>query len=206
MSGVTIGWDNAAPANTDLVGQGDDQIRSFKSNVQGGLAAEHLWPSGGGLSGVHALGSARVFVGPASQVSSADTSGRLMFDSTNSKLHYVGVEGTAAIGGQTGVSMSTLLPPLSASSSFWCSFISVTQNTWPTGPLSMGMPVASALLRPAYFASVFTTVASVLTPVFPVIFGSTPNSPQIGLFNLDGSQSTLTWTVNVFAIGYGPSS
>ena len=59
MSGVTLGWDNTTPTATGLVGQGDDEIRSLKSNIQGGLDAEHLWPAAGGLAGVHRAGSAR---------------------------------------------------------------------------------------------------------------------------------------------------
>lgn len=201
---MSIGWSETSPANTDLVGQGDDAIRSLKSTIRVGVGAEHVWPTSSGNAGAHKLGSARVFVGPSSQVSSADTTGRLMWNSTDSTLNYVGAEGTAAIGGATGVSFSTILPTLSASSRYYMSCISVTQNTWPTGPLTFGMPVASALLRPFYYVSVFTTQASVLTPVIPVIFDSTPNSPKVALFNFDGTASTDTWTINVMAVGFGP--
>lgn len=100
MSGTTIAFDITTPTATDLVGQGDDAIRSLKSNLQGALDAEHLWPVAGGLSGVHRKGSARVFVGPSSQVSSADTDGRLMFNSTLSRLVYLDSASSTLVGGR----------------------------------------------------------------------------------------------------------
>jgi hypothetical protein len=205
MSNITIGWSNTVPAANDLVGLGDDAIRSLKSNVQGALDAEHFFPSAGGAAGAHRAGSARVFVGTASQVSSADTSGRLMWNSTDSTLHYVGSEGTGVIGGVRDLSVTTNLPPLSASSRFVISVVSFTQNTWPSGPVSTGMPAASSALRPFYFASVVTTASSILTPVFPMVFGATANAPQVGLYKADGSASTETWTVNLLCVGFGPA-
>lgn len=206
MSNVSIAWNESSPANTDLVGQGDDEIRSLKSNLRGGLAAEHDWPtSGPANAGGHKLGSARVFVGTNSQVSSADTSGRLMWDSSNSNLNYVGAEGTGFIGGAYGVSFSTILPPLSAASRFMVSCVSVTQATWPTGPISMGLPPSHAGLRPFYFVSICTHApGSALTGVTAWVDDQITNGPKVYLYNPDGSASTDTWTVNVMAVGFGP--
>ncbi len=95
MAGVNIGWDNTSPTSVGLAGQGDDELRSFKSNVQGGLNAEHIWPSSGGASGAHRAGSARIFSGAESAVSSADTSGRLMVTSDTSRLFAVGSDVSA---------------------------------------------------------------------------------------------------------------
>ena len=103
MSGTTIAWDSTTPTATDLVGQGDDVIRSLKSNMQGALDAEHLWPSAGGYSGLHRKGSARVFVGTSSQVSSADTDGRLMFNSTLSHLVYLDSARSVIVGGVSAI-------------------------------------------------------------------------------------------------------
>lgn len=100
MSGLTVGWSNTSPTATDLVGQGDDEIRSLKSNLQGALDAEHLFPAAGGYAGVHRAGSARVFVGTSSQVSSTDTDGRLMFNSTLSRLVYLNSTSSTLIGGR----------------------------------------------------------------------------------------------------------
>lgn len=75
-----IGWDESKPANTDDLGDGDDEIRSFKTAVRTGLSAEHLWPSSSGAAGAHLLGSARVYVGARSAVSSDGTRGRLMLE------------------------------------------------------------------------------------------------------------------------------
>ncbi len=206
MSGTTIGWNNATPSATDLGGLGDDEIRSLKSNVQGGLSAEHLWPSGGGLAGVHALGSARVFVGPTSQVSSADTSGRLMWNSTTSQLIYVGAEGTAAIGGAGG--LAVVSPAISSTSRFVSYYTSVTGNSWPTGPLTTPFLSGSA---PQYWVTVSTQSSSVQSvmlgmtdrvPIPVVLANGAGTSPQVFLFNSSGSLSNETWTVNIFGIGF----
>ena len=55
-------WNEAAPQDTDSVGQGDDEIRSLKTSIRNGMAEEHIWPSAsGGNFGVHLLGSARPY-------------------------------------------------------------------------------------------------------------------------------------------------
>jgi hypothetical protein len=100
MSNVTIGWNNATPTDSDLVGQGDDVIRSIKSNVQAALDAEHFFPSAGGAAGAHRRGSARIYVGPSSEVSSADTDGRMMWNSTTSQLNYLNSSTSVIVGGQ----------------------------------------------------------------------------------------------------------
>lgn len=100
MSNTTISWNNNTPADTDLVGQGDDTIRSLKSNLQGALDAEHFFPSAGGAAGAHRKGSARVFVGASSEVSSADTDGRLMFNSSISQLVYLNSTASVVVGGR----------------------------------------------------------------------------------------------------------
>lgn len=99
MSNITIGWNNSTPTDSDLVGQGDDVIRSVKSNVQGMLDAEHFFPSGGGAAGAHRRGSARVFVGTSSQVSSADTDGRLMWNTSTNQLNYLNSSSSVILGG-----------------------------------------------------------------------------------------------------------
>lgn len=86
----SISWSESAPANSDNLGLGAQEIRSFKTAVRTGLDAEHVWPSTGGDAGVHRLGSARAYVGPASQVSSSGTEGRLLVNSTDSSLWHVG--------------------------------------------------------------------------------------------------------------------
>lgn len=84
LGGASIGWNNNSPANSDLVGSGDDEIRSIRSNLQGALDSEHDFPAtGGSTAGAHRLGSARIHVGNASQVSSGDTSGRLMLNTND---------------------------------------------------------------------------------------------------------------------------
>jgi len=200
MSGITIGWDNTTPTATDLVGQGDDIIRSTKTNLQGALDAEHLFPSAGGLAGTHRAGSARIYKGAASAVSSADTDGRLMLDSTNTRLYYVGSEGTAYLGGQNVVSMSTVIPPISVNSMFVMSLISFTVGNGDSGTVSIGMPGTGNF----YFASVATAASGAATPCYPVIY-DTGGAVKVKIYNSSGVQlSGVTVTVNLLSLGYGP--
>ena len=109
MSGITIGWNNNKPANADLFGTLDDNIRSTKSNLQGALDAEHVWSSVSQLAGHHRAGSARVFYGAKSAVSSSDTDGRMMATSATSRLYYVGSDmSTFRVGMSTGLTARSL--------------------------------------------------------------------------------------------------
>lgn len=200
MSGITIGYDLTTPTATDLVGQGDDQIRSLKSNVQGALDAEHLFPAAGGYAGVHRAGSARIFSGASSRVSSADTDGRLMLDSTSSRLYYVGSEGTALLGAAHMVSMSTVIPPLSLGSMWVMSMISSTFANGDSGPLSIGMPGTGNF----YFPSVVTAASGAASACYPVMYDVT-GTPKVKVFNSAGIQlSGVTVTVNILSVGFGP--
>ena len=103
-----LGWDETVPSDSEAVSLGDDRIRSLKTSLRNALDAEHNWPSAGGnATGYHRLGSARVFVGAQSAVSSSGTEGRLMWASDTSRLFHVGSAGTAFIGGYTSISMGT---------------------------------------------------------------------------------------------------
>ncbi len=104
---ANIGWDESTPADTESAGLGDDRIRSLKTSLRQGLAAEHTWPSGGGDSGVHLLGSARAYFGTQSAVSSSGTDGRLMQTSDTSRLFHVGSGGTSYVGGAQALSVGS---------------------------------------------------------------------------------------------------
>lgn len=99
-----IGWSETDPVDTSSAGLGDDAIRSLKTSLRQGLAAEHTWPSAGGDAGIHLLGSARAYVGTQSAVSSSGTDGRLMWASDTSRLFHVGSGGTSLVGGPTVIS------------------------------------------------------------------------------------------------------
>lgn len=107
MSGVTISWNEAEPPITEAAGIGYTRIQSDKTSTRMGLAAEHLWPSAGGLSGAHLLGSARVFYGTQSRVSSDGTDGRLMLTSDTSNLFAMTSAASVFIGGQRVISAFT---------------------------------------------------------------------------------------------------
>jgi hypothetical protein len=99
MAGASIGWDETDPANSKNLGLGALDIRSLKSAVRTGLDAEHVWPSANGVAGAHRQGSAKVYVGINSALSSDGTVGKLFFSTTNSSLYYLSDTTAARVGG-----------------------------------------------------------------------------------------------------------
>lgn len=127
MSSTTIAWSETAPANSDIAGFGASQIRSLKTALSTGLGREHVWPTSTGLAGAHAQGSARVYVGDASTLSSGDTDGRMMWVSggvgfSPQKMFYNGSEqATHVIGGRCVLMADQMLTPLGSLTSHYFS-------------------------------------------------------------------------------------
>lgn len=108
MNGVTLTWDENSPPDTEVVGLGDDRMRSIKTTTRTGLDDEHNWPSAGGAGvGAHRYGSARPYYGTQSRVSSDGTDGRLMLTSDTSRFFGLTSAGTVFIGGQNVISAFT---------------------------------------------------------------------------------------------------
>jgi hypothetical protein len=81
------GWNKDQPSGASLLRDADDMLRSDKSILQATLQQEHYFTDGSANSaGEHKLGSARIYSGASSAVSSSGQSGRLMWDETNSQL------------------------------------------------------------------------------------------------------------------------
>lgn len=79
LGGHQITWNETVPSGTSNVGLGASDLTGIKVSVRSALDSEHIFPTSSGSAGAHRLGSARVFVGTASQISSVDTDGRLMY-------------------------------------------------------------------------------------------------------------------------------
>lgn len=109
LGGISAGWNNNTPGANDQAGNGDDEIRSLKSNLQGALNSEHYFPAAGDSAnvGVHLPGSARAFYGAESLVSSQGTDGRLFVSSNRSRLFHVGSNGTMFLGSALAISLSS---------------------------------------------------------------------------------------------------
>jgi hypothetical protein len=109
LGGIVAGLDTSVPSLTSSAGVGYQDIQSVKTTFQQVLDSEHHFPSTGGAgSGAHRLGSARVFVGTASQVSSADTTGRLMWTSDTNELFYLSSSQTVKVAGSALTAMAYL--------------------------------------------------------------------------------------------------
>lgn len=199
MSNITIGWDNATPGDNDLVGQGDDVIRSLKSNLQGALDAEHVFPSAGGAAGAHRRGSARVFVGPASEVSSADTDGRLMWNSGASTLLYAGSEGLGAIGGAGALILGGSSANLSVDSTKRVAVSIQSQNITGSATLNFTFDSRPYVLLTANEPQGVNRPPAVVTMTN---YDTTFKQATIGVYDVRSqSQSTLSYDVVVLAVG-----
>lgn len=83
------GWTTELPSGQSKVSNTDEEFRSLKSYVEEWIETEHYATGGSTTSaGVHRLGSARAFVGTASQLSNptGDNSGRIFWVTDTSEL------------------------------------------------------------------------------------------------------------------------
>lgn len=184
MSNISIAWDQAAPADSDAAGAGAAAFRSLKSNIQGGLNAEHVWPTANGNAGAHRAGSARVFVGASSAVSSADTTGRLMFNSTLSQLVYLDSASSTIVGGRGAVQATALL------GSFMTQYPAMDMGKLTT--LATTKIVSVATGHQAFAVSFATTPSLVVS--MQDFTGTTAEVPRsFNVYALDSSGFTVNW-------------
>lgn len=82
------------PSGSSLVAQGDDLLRQHQASVQSTLVEEHYFSDSATSAGIHKPGSARLFYGLDSSVSTlgseADDAGRFHFASDTEKLRALG--------------------------------------------------------------------------------------------------------------------
>lgn len=196
MSSVTINWVESTPADADGVNFGAGAIRSIQTALRTGLAQEHVWPSSTGLAGGHARGSARVFVGPLSQVSSADTDGRLMFESTNSRLWYVGSEGTILLSGRAYAEV--VAPAVLPAANHWAlSAFTVSVSATSTSVQCPGNVGSTT----AFITATVQGSTNTASNAYATVRLAAGNLPVVDAWNAGGSvYSGTTVTVNVLAL------
>ena len=203
MSNISIGWDQTAPTDSDAAGAGAAAFRSLKSNIQGGLGAEHVWPTANGNAGAHKAGSARVFVGASSAVSSADTTGRLMFNSTLSQLVYLDSASSTIVGGRGAVQATALLG--SFRTQYPAMDVGAATTLATTKLISVGTGHANFAVS---FATTPVLVASIQG--FTGADGEIPRSLNVHTIDSSGvtfnwlgctSNSTVTVTASWIAVG-----
>ncbi len=190
----TIGWNENAPAGSDSLGIGDDEIRSTKTAIRTAIDAEHVFPSAGGDAGVHRLGSGRPYIGAQSLVSSTGTDGRLMWASDTSRFFHVGSGGTAFIGGPQVLSVSSY-PGTVPQRHYWA--------------IEMGIAMTGALGTVAVNYSAFsgapfvtaTAVDNLGTAAKTVNLTGTVNTTQATFHSYTGSTSTSNVTFHWMSIG-----
>ena len=98
---VLSDWSSEVPSGTSLIRLGDDTFRSEKSVEYEAWEEAHYWDSGSADSGGEAKTNNRAaaaYSGPDSEVSVAGDVSRLMYNSTYSRLDYVGSDGYVPLG------------------------------------------------------------------------------------------------------------
>lgn len=154
---ANIGWDETSPADNESAGLGDDRIRSLKTSLRQGLGAEHTWPSGGGDSGIHLLGSARAYYGPQSAVSSSGTDGRLMVTSDTSNFFHVGSAATVFLGGPRVITRGNYADPTGMPQrSYWAEEMG-QDVTGANGSVVVTIPNSGFSGQPLIFISGYST-------------------------------------------------
>lgn len=134
-------WDEASPAASGVISQGDDEIRLLRASVRNRLEKEHVKPAGSNAGGEHLAGSAKAYSdtiaptkrpdvtndSPGTSLSAADK-GRLWFDETTLQLKRY--NGTAwVVCGESYAKLSHTLGAGTAGGT-------LTAGTWSTRPLN----------------------------------------------------------------------
>lgn len=102
-------WDNTSPTNSDLVNEGDDNLRDIKQGVQGRMDREHVWPSSQSSTnqgGIHRYITFQAQTSTPALVSASNTQVGCLFVNTNNSLMYENSAGSVVtvIGGATDTS------------------------------------------------------------------------------------------------------
>lgn len=201
MSNTTVAWNENAPADADVAGFGAADIRSTKTALSTMLGAEHVFPISTGQMGAHKAGSARAFVGSGSQVSSADTTGRMMFDSTTSRLWHVGSGVTYPVGGPGYISMTPGQYPANFATPWFQSIstaITVGPGVGAINNVAVNSPI-SFIGRPTIFLTMDVPTGN--GPAYAAVDYS--NFTTFQLVNLQCTMSASTTTINMLVIGPG---
>lgn len=199
LGGIAYGWDNSKPGANDQAGNGDDEIRSLRSNLQGALDSEHNFANGGLSSGggAHRLGSARAFYGAESTVSSSDTMGRLMVSSDRSRLFHVGSNGTMLLGAATILSIASgFLLQTPPQTHYWALEDLVITNTILSNG-SIGFPFYSSFSgKPLVFAVPYLGSA-----LHPVVIATNASNATCYFYDSSDSLVANATTAHVISIG-----
>lgn len=135
-----IGWNEAAPAETDDVGDGNEEIQSIRTSFRQATGSEHNWPSADADDvGYHLLGSGRAYFGTQSRISSSGTDGRFMVTSDTSRLAGAGSEGTMLLGGAT-ILLHGTLPGDLPQRDYWVMEAGLVATDGGTGAVSLTFP------------------------------------------------------------------
>lgn len=208
LGGISVTWNSAVPSVTSQAGVGYQDLQSIKSTLQQVMDSEHVFEStGGSNTGIHRKGSAVVFYGASSAISSTDTNGRLMIDSTNSRLFHVGSGDTRLLGGQyvplmtplsvTGNTVASKITQCFAMESSQFTFLNASTSTTIT--LQNTYVSAVAFVQQIPSATAPATATGVLLP--GLVTGNSLPIYNSSNGTATGVSSTTTGLFNLLVIG-----
>jgi hypothetical protein len=210
----TIGWNENSPADSDNAGLGDDEIRSLKTNLRGGLDGEHNFPSTGGANvGYHRYGSARPYFGPISQCSSDGTDARLFTTSNTSEVYSLSSLGAWPVGGQyallSGLSAGVYTPTTTSKNKLSVQFGQDNVNT-STGTAIVTFAGSGYSGKPVIFVSPTETGLVFSNAVVASVFAKSATTFGVIMsWNTAGTgggpasfgTGTIGWAFNWMSIG-----
>lgn len=208
LGGISTTWNSAVPSVTSQAGVGYQDLQSIKSTLQQVMDSEHVFEStGGSNTGIHRKGSAVVFYGASSAISSTDTNGRLMIDSTNSRLFHVGSGDTRLLGGQyvplmtplsvTGNTVASKITQCFAMESSQFTFLNASTSTTIT--LQNTYVSAVAFVQQIPSATAPATATGVLLP--GLVTGNSLPIYNSSNGTATGVSSTTTGLFNLLVVG-----
>jgi len=148
---MAIGWNETVPSPSSAASSADDELRSFMTNVSGGLATGFLWPGTGGTSvasaGLSNLGNARLAIAGNSAVTGRHGDGFLLLNRNHMSLHHIGSTWTAMLG---HASMVDHAPASGYSAAAQVNSHWVTQSGTTTIPTTDGFGTISVVFPVGY--------------------------------------------------------
>jgi len=101
LADITNNWNKSMPSGTSLVSEGDDLMRQHWGTLEDTHKQEHYFNDSVTSAGIHKHGSARIFSGNISNLSTAgaDDANRMFYAVDDQSLHLLGTSVTTKIAG-----------------------------------------------------------------------------------------------------------
>ena len=176
-------WTDDIVLGTSAASAGDDELRSFMTQLASGMSPGFNWPGSGGSAttqaGISVLGNARTARAGNSAVTGGYGNGFLLFNTAHASLHHIGSTWTAMLGHSSMVDHRNVLGQ----------FDSITSARWLTQRGTFSLSSASD----GQFGSktISIPISYTTAPAFVAVTAVQPTMNIGYLVNVQSSTSTL---------------